>query len=85
FDAYNWWVGQRFATLVKGKDAERIVTEETARLAKNPSNNQARLRLAYALRSQGKDAEAEKTLRAIPWTEFADREKRPPLRLATFP
>ncbi len=85
FDAYNWWVGQRFATLVKGKDAERIVTEETARLAKDPNNTQARLRLAYALRSQGKDVDAEKALREIPWTEFADKEKRAPLRLATFP
>lgn len=84
FDANRWWVGQRFTVLVQ-KDAETIVSGARKRLAANPQDEAARLRLAYALRALNKTAEATQTLRELPWVEFEDREKRPPLRFTTFP
>ncbi len=83
-DVSRWWVGERFAELVK-PDAVAIELEAQQRLAQTPTDTSARLRLAYAQRAQGKAKEAEETLRQIPWAEFPDREKRQPLRFSQFP
>lgn len=83
-DVSRWWIGKRFSVLVR-PDAPRVLTDAEKRLASDPTDGAARLRKAYALRSLGKKTEAEETLRALPWAEFPDREKRPPLRFTQFP
>lgn len=86
----DWWVGERFSTLVKQKgDAGAVRVRAQAALNQSPNNNALnnalRLRIAYALRAEGKNAEAETALRSVPWAECADRPQKTPLRLATFP
>jgi hypothetical protein len=88
-DVSNWWVGERFTALLQESgDAAKVRAAAEKRLAANPKDDAARLRIAYALRAEGgtvNRTKAETQLRALPWAEFPDREKRPPLRLATFP
>ncbi|MBC8103344.1 MAG: hypothetical protein H7Z41_12265 [Cytophagales bacterium] len=85
-DIAEWWAGDRFATLIRQQgDAASVKAAATKRLAADPSDASARLRLAYSLRALGNEEQATATLRALPWAEFPDREKRTPLRLAPFP
>jgi hypothetical protein len=84
FDVARWWVGERYAAVIKA-DAPRVEAEARERLRAAPADESARLRLAYALRVQGKTAEAEAAFRELPWAEFPDRERRAPLRFGRFP
>lgn len=85
-DVAEWWMGKRFSELLKKSgDAARVRAAAEKRLAANPAENPARLRLACALRAQGDRAGAERELRKLPWAAFPDREVRTPPRLAIFP
>ncbi len=84
-DVSDWWVGARFTHLLTPSDAQKVRANAEKRLARNADDQGARLRLAYALRAQNQSPQAEKELRALPWAEFPDREKRTPPRVATFP
>jgi len=84
-DVANWWVGARFSDLLTPAQAKTVRAQAEKRLAQNGDDQGARLRLAYALRAQNQAARSEKELRALPWAEFPDREKRTPPRVATFP
>ena len=80
------WFADRYVKLMqKQGDAAVVLAQTQKALAKNPGDNSARLKLAYALRATGQEAKAIETLRMFPWAEFPDREKRTPLRLETFP
>ena len=86
FSVSDWWVGERFTELIKQSgDAQKVRREAEARLQKNPSDQAAHLRAAYALRALNQPEKAEAHLRALPWAEFPDREPRPSLRTVTFP
>ena len=50
-----------------------------------PDDVDASLRLTYARRALGKQAEAERLLRALPWAAFAVRPYREPRDLIVFP
>jgi len=88
-DIAHWWVGARYTALLKQQGDETATRQAAEKaLKENPADNAARLRLAYALRAEKGDAaepEVEALLRALPWAEFPDREKRPPLQFSTFP
>lgn len=82
----DWWVGDRMTALLKqGGDADRVRKDAEARLAKDPNDAGARLRLAYALRAAGDAAGADAALQTLPWADLPGRERKAPLRLATFP
>jgi hypothetical protein len=82
----SWWPGQRFAALLaQSGDAKRVRRESEVRLAKNPKDEQARLRLAYALRAEGDEAGCDRELRKISWAAFPDRPYKAPIDVMTFP
>lgn len=84
-DMQHWWVGDRFAAILKADgDAVRVREEAAARLKTNPNDAAARLRLAYALRALDQQAASTAELRTLPWTQWPDRE-RTPLRFGVFP
>jgi hypothetical protein len=85
-DMTNWWVGKRFAQVLREQgDAEAVWRAAEKRLAADKEDEAAVLRIAYAKRALNDEAATEKTLRTLFWTEFPDREKLTPIDLLTFP
>ncbi|RYX84665.1 hypothetical protein EON83_08490 [bacterium] len=85
-DLNNWWVGTRYVELLKQSNtADVAVAEAQAALKEDPKDESAKIKLAYALRAQGKAADSETKLREIPWTAWPDRPFKKPLRFAVFP
>lgn len=86
FPLATWWAGERYseALTVTGR-AARVAAAAARRLDAAPDDVDARLRLAYARRALGEQAEAERLLRALPWAAFPDRPYREPRDLIVFP
>ena len=86
FDAPNWWVGARYVELLReSKMAPQVVREAREQLEKDPKNNGARMKLAYALRASGDENGALQTWREIDWVHLEGREWKKPLRFGVFP
>lgn len=80
------WFLDRYTVLMRQQgDAAKVGNEARATLAKNPNDPAARLRLALSQRALQDDKASETSLRTLSWIEFPDREKKTPLRLATYP
>ncbi len=86
FDLQNWWVGDRYVALL-GESGDARATQRAAidALAKNENDEAARIKLGYALRAQGKNAQSEVELRKIEWSQWPDKPFKKPLRLGQFP
>jgi tetratricopeptide (TPR) repeat protein len=85
-DLSGVWFGVRFAELMREQgDAEEIRSNSASRLAKRPRDDQARIRLAYALRALGREEEALVHFRAIPWAEIAGQPANKPRMITPFP
>jgi hypothetical protein len=85
-DVRNWWVGDRYVALLKGAgDAARVREAAESRLKERPTDDAARLRLAYALRALGDEDAATAAFRELDWVDFPDREPLKPRDIFTFP
>jgi hypothetical protein len=85
-DMRNWWVGDRYVALLKqAGDAAQVRDAAATRLKDRPTDDAARLRLAYALRALGDEESATAAFRELDWVEFADREPIKPKDIFTFP
>jgi hypothetical protein len=85
-DVKNLWIGKRFsAILAADGDAARVGQEARQQLGKAPGDEAARLRLAYALRAEGKEEQSNMELRKLEWAAFADRPFKRPDNDITFP
>jgi hypothetical protein len=66
----NLWFGERYAELLKTSgDAARVQQEAERTLKQDPNSDLAKMRLAYALRAQGKISESDATFASIPYCE----------------
>ena len=80
------WFGERFVALIKEDGgAERIRAESASRLSRRPDDARARIRLGFALRALGREAEAAEAFKALPWAESPDRPSRKPRMMTPFP
>lgn len=85
-DLASVWFGDRFVELMREQgDAEEIRSKSAARLVKRPRDDQARIRLAYALRALGREEEALVHFRAIPWAEIPGQPANKPRMITPFP
>ncbi len=85
-DVANHWIGKRFrAILAADGDTKRVQAEAQQRLRKDPEDEQARVRLAYALGAQGQSAQTERELRKLSWAAFSDRPFKQPDNDIVFP
>ena len=86
FPLTDWWVAERYAAVLRetgrADDIGRLARQS---LTASPDNVEARLRLAFAQRALGQNADSEQTLRALPWAAFPDRPYRTPRDLIQFP
>lgn len=82
----NLWFGERYVELLRKQgDAEKIKLAAQEKLAKSPTDDKARIQLAFALLALKQDQEAEKEFRALPWAAFPDRDLKKPRMMTTFP
>lgn len=82
----NLWFGERYVELLRKQgDAEKVLAAAKEKLAKAPTDDKARIQLAFALLALKQDKEAEKTFRDLPWAAFPDRELKKPRMMTTFP
>lgn len=85
-DIKNRWFGERFGALLAAQgNASAVHDVAQKRLAANPKDTEARLRLVYLLQAGGKTAEADKMLSAFAWAEMPGRDPLPPQQLNVFP
>lgn len=85
-DVNHHWIGQRYVALLAATgDAARIRDEAQARLSEEPTDERARLRLAYALRALGDEPAALAQFRELDWAAFADRPTVEPRDMLIFP
>jgi len=86
FPLTDWWVAERYAAVLRetgrADDIGRLARQS---LTASPDNVEARLRLAFAQRALGQDADSEQPLRALPWAAFPDRPYCTPRDLIQFP
>jgi hypothetical protein len=82
----NLWFGERFVELLREKgDAGQVKAAAEKALAAAPGSEKARVRLGFALRALGQDADAEAEFRKLPWAEFPDRQLKKPRMMTAFP
>lgn len=82
----DWWVGQRYEEILRRDgDAARVERDARAELARRPTDDAARVRLAFALRAQGRAEEAREVFASLPWTEAPGREVVKPIDILIFP
>ncbi|MFO0938281.1 MAG: hypothetical protein U0798_17385 [Gemmataceae bacterium] len=82
----NLWFGERFVELMRKQgDAEVVRKAAEAKLKNTPTDEKARIRLAFALKALNQDDEAEKQFRTLPWASFPDRTLKKPRMMTTFP
>jgi hypothetical protein len=82
----NLWFGERYVELLRKQgDAEQIRKTAEVKLQASPTDEKARIRLAFALLALKQDAEAEKQFRMLPWAAFPDRDLKKPRMMTTFP
>ena len=82
----NLWFGERFVELMqKQGDAETVRADAATQLKANPTDDRARIRMAFALRALGKASEADAFFKALPWAEFPGRELAHPRMITGFP
>jgi hypothetical protein len=85
-DVTNWWAGQRFVEILRRDgDARKVRAAAEARMKSHPDEEGPILRRAYALRAEGRTAEAEAELRKLSWAAFPDRPYKEPIDLIIFP
>lgn len=82
----RFWFGDRFVELMKSQgDAEKVRADAEANLKKNGEDNQARIRLAYALLALGDEKRAKQLFSEIPWMEMAGKEIKKARMMTVFP
>lgn len=82
----NLWFGERYVELLRQQgDAEKVKAEAEAALKKSADDEEARVRLGFALKALKKDAEAEAEFRKLPWADFPGRDLKKPRMMTTFP
>ena len=80
------WFGERFVELMKQQgDAKAVLAAAEAELAKDPKDDDARIRAAYALRALGQEEAAMARFAELPWALLPGREERKPRQFATYP
>lgn len=80
------WFGERFVLLMqKQGDAEDVRATAAQDLKLDPTDDEARIRLAFALRALGREDEAMARFRELPWASFPDRPGTKARQLATYP
>lgn len=80
------WFGERYVALMRKQgDAEAVRVESAAQLKRSRSDDNARIRQAFALQALGKSAEADKLFRELPWAQFPGRDLAQPHMLGAFP
>jgi hypothetical protein len=85
-DVQNFWFGKRFVDLMKIQgDAQKIQRAAEKDLAADPRDNDARIRLSYALQALGRTEDAERRLKEIPWVAFPDRSGSEPRMMVAWP
>ena len=85
-DVGHLWIGQRLSALLRADgDAAAFRRDAEVVLARDNGDDAARLKRAYALRAEGREAEATGELRRIDWAAFPDRPYREPDNKVTFP
>ncbi len=80
------WFGERYVALMRTQgDAEAVRAAAAAALAKDPQDDEERIRQAFALRALGREDEAIARFRELPWAAFPDRAEIKPRQFATYP
>jgi tetratricopeptide (TPR) repeat protein len=85
-DIQDFWVAKRFVALMqKQGDAENVKQVAEKRLANDPADEGARIRLGYALLALGRTEEATEKFREISWAVFPDRKGPAPRMIFVWP
>jgi Flp pilus assembly protein TadD len=85
-EVQNFWFTKRYVELMqKQGDAENVKQAAEKKLAANPVDDNARIRLAFALMALGKTDEATMRFREIPWVAFPDRTGSGPRMMFAWP
>lgn len=80
------WFGERFVALMQQQgDAKAVLAAAEAELAKDPKDDDARIRAAFALRALGQEDAAMARFAELPWALLPGREERKPRQFATYP
>ena len=83
---HNLWFGERFVEILKRDgDARKLQLDSEAMLSARPTDDLARIRLAFALQAQGESERAAKLFAELPWTEQPERKLRKPRMVTSFP
>lgn len=85
-EVQSFWFAKRFVELMqKQGDAEKVKQAAEKKLAADPADDNARIRLAFALSALGRSDEANIRLREIPWATFPDRTGSTPRMMFMWP
>jgi hypothetical protein len=80
------WFGERYVELMKLQgDANAVQDRCRAQLKQNPTDDVARIRLAFALIALGKSDDADALLKQISWVTFPGRDLAKPRMIFAFP
>jgi len=85
-DARSRWFAIQFTDVLKRDgDARSVEMKARAVLVRQPDDERAKLRLAYALLAEDEDLKAEAVFRQMEWVPFPDRTFKKPDNDLVFP
>ena len=80
------WFGQRYTELLRlGGEAEAVRQKSEHELRSHPSDDLSKIRLGYALRALGKDADSEAIFDSIPYCESSQNSAPKARMFFAFP
>lgn len=80
------WFGERYVELMRQQgDADAVRKAAAERLEAAPDDDDARIRLAFALQALGQAEAATARFRELPWAAFPDRTIAKPRMMTSFP